>query len=1740
MDGQGAAKGTLSMQLSPARGPASRPFTTVGVGKGSVPTSPTYSKQAWPSLKKKPGADSAPAPYMAYATPGSGAVDLWKKLARKAELELNLEVDCHRADNAKNNATIHRISRRLIPLEKAYGKAKEALKHQEKVISFLKGKLMAVDERKNMEISYLRSQIETFQKSMVGAAQTNEQKILELQEELHQADSRAGTLQAQITEIYRNVDDEPDTMDVSSTRTGTPASPKDGIMDIKKNVQRQNKQNIGLGAVAKIHKMRLSKQYIKEKLKESGEEIALLVQENDRLRKLAQDAVGRSKKFLDLAQTLKADRDLTMCRLKETEDIIKSLEALKDLVDLYLKTLSPRLGNFIPGPRLNKQLQKRQEAPQSKRNTDESLQLEATGLATMKAGVHARLLYSQDEVGAGAQSIGESLVRKLQDVFQVLAYKVETANQTAKTVKKAGEKIRLTMLEAFQELRGQKGSKLNTADDVALGVLIAVRDVKHTLEELEKEKALLKASESVEDEKLMLLESQVHELSMDKLALLEFLESVKSTIRAANAGQGVIPYMKGFFDRPVIRGGNVYEVMDMIGKLVTERNEARSMGGGLMEDKLLKEKDLSDLRKLYAQSQTLTTHLQVEKDHLKKERTELKAICEDLKRQKSSWDAEKKGEYDKMILELKSQIHDLILDRAALLETLDAIKNALASPKTGSRDMKYVKGFLKRSVVQGSNVSDVMEIVDEMVAEREAANLKESNLTEERKLKERELDETKKFLAQSQSESVILEEEKNSLYSKLSELKQNTHALRLERESINASSVEMEKKISALQSQHLDLTQERNACRKTLTTLTNTFRAATSSAATEHSEDFLHGSSESESGSVLLAMAEKLVKERNEARSGGRVYVEELETKEKQMSHLRHLYAESKSLSEILQNDKNELEKQVNKLQNTFRTIRRSISDDVNPGLEPADRSPLTSGDVAFENMVSEVLEIKEKLRVANSELERDRRLFERIFQGTKSTDSKEGRPPSDWESEASVLISSWKVLQAEMSDLRHLSTGSKSLSKTLQNDKDELEKEVKKLRSAFRTLRRSISEDSSSLDLETSDRSILTAADVTFDNTVSEVLVIKEKLSAANSELQRGRKVFERIFQETKSLVSQEGHPPSDLESEASLLISSLKVLHAEKQQIAAVVTSCSELHSVLKKELDKLFKTMISSETDPRSPMESSSELTAQDHVKTDSIFRKMVNSLPSVVEEVEKLKRRQLKLEGELQSLVVEKEDSIRKNSQHLDKLLKLSDCSQQEVDKLRDELSTVRSLVSSVSLGRTLTFKATSSKQDVKQNALIMELEGLIKEVVALRTDKADLEVVVGDLRSKGGSEQEKLQDFGIKLSSAEALVQTLSLGAVAAESKIKSLESQLAGAEAQLSELFVTISSKERVPSSAGRSSSSELQTVGMDIGAIIKALQNRVFELLVAKDEDFSKRGKEVSKWKGQQDALERDFKLSTAEMERLRAKSIGQEEFIKTHTAEWAILVENLKKEIARLGGADPKDEGEKLRKSLAMDKTKELLLPALTRSPSTSAPQSSTDASPSGNPLLSLGTFQVDLLVNNKVHSQLKVSGHNGGLCQAALHYFNVDARTGEVTFENAMVPGSQSSNLVLDLFLQPVDSKRGYQTQAGDILGLRVKLSTYSDPSSREVLNSTSIIRTDEVLEAIQGQMIQNFSLWPDIVSSWRWERDAKKTRWSLMSVRWRFLLKNIFPELSAPFQDLTIKGSNAPRSSSIHIS
>ncbi|KAI5073699.1 hypothetical protein GOP47_0011712 [Adiantum capillus-veneris] len=176
--------------------------------------------------------------------------------------------------------------------------------------------------------------------------------------------------------------------------------------------------------------------------------------------------------------------------------------------------------------------------------------------------------------------------------------------------------------------------------------------------------------------------------------------------------------------------------------------------------------------------------------------------------------------------------------------------------------------------------------------------------------------------------------------------------------------------------------------------------------------------------------------------------------------------------------------------------------------------------------------------------------------------------------------------------------------------------------------------------------------------------------------------------------------------------------------------------------------------------------------------------------------------------------------------------------------------------------------------------------------------------------------------------------------------------------------------------------------------------------------------------------------------------------------------------------------------------------------------------------NPLRKLAVFQVDLLVNTKAHKLLEVGGITGGLSQAAIHYFTINQQAGEMTFENGNPPGSQSSNMLAELMLLSGSESPIYETNAGDVLGLAVKVKGLNDKNPREILYNTSVIRTDEVMEAIKGQPIDNFSLWPDLVSSWKWERSSSKG-WVLVCIKWRFLFKNIFPEISEPLQVLAIK-------------
>lgn len=116
-----------------------------------------------------------------------------------------------------------------------------------------------------------------------------------------------------------------------------------------------------------------------------------------------------------------------------------------------------------------------------------------------------------------------------------------------------------------------------------------------------------------------------------------------------------------------------------------------------------------------------------------------------------------------------------------------------------------------------------------------------------------------------------------------------------------------------------------------------------------------------------------------------------------------------------------------------------------------------------------------------------------------------------------------------------------------------------------------------------------------------------------------------------------------------------------------------------------------------------------------------------------------------------------------------------------------------------------------------------------------------------------------------------------------------------------------------------------------------------------------------------------------------------------------------------------------------------------------------------------------------------------------------------------------------MLAELMLLPGNEAYVYETKAGDTLGLSVKVKSVHDKNAREVLCNSNVIRTDEVMEAIKGQSIDNFSLWPDLVSSWKWEKSANKG-WALVCIKWRFLFKNIFPEISEPLQVLAIKQSD----------
>lgn len=57
---------------------------------------------------------------------------------------------------------------------------------------------------------------------------------------------------------------------------------------------------------------------------------------------------------------------------------------------------------------------------------------------------------------------------------------------------------------------------------------------------------------------------------------------------------------------------------------------------------------------------------------------------------------------------------------------------------------------------------------------------------------------------------------------------------------------------------------------------------------------------------------------------------------------------------------------------------------------------------------------------------------------------------------------------------------------------------------------------------------------------------------------------------------------------------------------------------------------------------------------------------------------------------------------------------------------------------------------------------------------------------------------------------------------------------------------------------------------------------------------------------------------------------------------------------------------------------------------------------------------------MLATQVHQALEVGGNLGGICQAAVHYFQVNEQRGDITFENTTLPGSQSSNMLIDVVL------------------------------------------------------------------------------------------------------------------------
>ncbi|KAH6557172.1 hypothetical protein KP509_1Z130800 [Ceratopteris richardii] len=681
----------------------------------------------------------------------------------------------------------------------------------------------------------------------------------------------------------------------------------------------------------------------------------------------------------------------------------------------------------------------------------------------------------------------------------------------------------------------------------------------------------------------------------------------------------------------------------------------------------------------------------------------------------------------------------------------------------------------------------------------------------------------------------------------------------------------------------------------------------------------------------------------------------------------------------------------------------------------------------------------------------------------------------------------------------------------------------------------------------------------------VHRVITYNENISRDNAESKRRVEILSGKILDAQKASVHALHIIDNLkqdmsrDAQESIEIGACKLHQKEKHESTSIISSAEGRNGDLAPSLNDLLDHLLSSleevqmlrKSEKLSIMNEALKLQQELDAAKEQLQKHAQNSINASNEKMQALSSEIDSLKSEKQSL----QSEITASSARIMELERSLESLSSEIDSIKSEKQSLQSeLAASSACIKDLEHSLRDLKngsntevmalQDEKQH-LIAEVKKLTmqnqEQLSLYEQSKKDMTNTVEALKQEVSNL--KTQHSGTK-DSADELRRKIEEGKIIHEQALKELENKKQSLDRECTKLQQEIShlivesdllntklkEKDSVIENMKKSSLFQADTFKLELAKASQQQAGTVDEISKLQSA-LEERERTASEAASQ--LLECSKRLETlakerSEMQQIRLNLENQlkqlQKTISENETMYKSKLKNLTTEILRLGGFDDNDENERSRRQAAAERVKDYLAKTLLSDSVLRLETKGKDSTP--NPLRKLAVFQVDLLVNTKAHKQLEVSGINGGLTQAAIHYFTISQQSGHITFENGNPPGSQSSNMLSELMLLSTNEAPIYETKAGDILGLSVKVKGVNDKNAREILYNTSVIRTDEVMEAIKGQPIDNFSLWPDLVSSWRWERSPSKN-WVLVCIKWRFLFKNIFPELSEALQVISIK-------------